>query len=251
VSFTAAAAVPLIAAAMHDGPTHVAAAIARCDDLLVEAETPVWQSFVLPPLAGLHAMAGRFGLARELLARARGQRREFADRGTIVTSWSWYAASVELLAGMPAKAEQILAEAITTLRSTTNREWLAANLALLAEALYLQGRYEESLGASSEALATASSDHLYAVARASSVHAKSLARTGNAGEAEAVVLAGMERLSTTDALGERARASAAAAEVFAVAGADQDARDHREEALELFAEKGDVASAAALAGSPS
>jgi DNA-binding SARP family transcriptional activator/tetratricopeptide (TPR) repeat protein len=236
-----------VAAAMHDGPTHVEQAIARCEDLLIEAETPVWQSFVLPPLAGLHAMAGDFALSRDLLAQARSQRREFADTGTIVTSWSWYAASIELLAREPVAAEQILLEPVASLRATTNREWLAANLAMLGEALYLQGRYVESLAVSDEALANAHADYLYAASRATRVRAASMARTGSISEAKAVVLAGLARLERTDALGERARTSAAAAEIFALAGSPEQARAHRNEALRLFVEKGDVASAAALA----
>jgi DNA-binding SARP family transcriptional activator len=247
VGLTSVGALPLIAAAMHDGPTHVAQAIARCDELLIEVETPVWQSFVLPPLAGLHAMAGHFERSRELLAQARSGRREFADGGTIVTSWSWYAASVELSAQEPTAAEQILAEAIASLRATTNREWLAANLALLGEALYLQGRYEESLAASTEALAVAHAGYLYAVSRASRVRAKSLARMGSPDDAESIVLDAISRLEKTDALGERARTFAAASEVFALAGSDERSRALRDDALKLFDEKGDAASVAALA----
>jgi hypothetical protein len=247
VGLTAVGGIPLIAAAMHDGPTHVKEAIARCDELVIEAETPVWQSFVLPPLAGLYAMAGHFERSRELLAQARGQRREFADSGTIVTSWSWYAADVELLAQKPAVAEGILTDAIETLRATTNRDWLAANLALLGEALYLQKRYAESLAVSTEALANAHAEYLYAVSPASRVRAKSLAQTGSMDEAESAVLDAISRLEHTDALGERARTFAAAAEIFALAGPDQRSKALRNEALRLFDEKGDVASAAALA----
>ena len=166
-----------------------------------------------------------------------------------MTSWSWYAASVELLAREPTAGERILVEAIATLRGTTNREWLATNLALLGEALYLQGRYAESLAVSTEALATARADYLYAASPASRVRAKSLAQTGSTDDAESVVLDAISRLEKTDALGERARTFAAASEIFALAGSDERSRVHRDKALELFDEKGDVVSGAALAES--
>jgi DNA-binding SARP family transcriptional activator len=238
--FIQAAAVPLVATAMHEGPTPVEEALSRCEELLMEAETPVWQSFVLPHMAGLEAMAARFERARDLLELARSQRREFYDRGTIVTSWSWYAGLVELLAGEYGRAEAVLSESVAALRIANDRAWLSTNLALFAEALYSQGRYEDGLDASTEALSVAPSDYLFAQSRACRVHAKLLARATRMEEATAMIAEALTRLATTDALDERGQTSAAAGEVFALAG-DQVAEKRFSEALELAELKGNVA----------
>jgi DNA-binding SARP family transcriptional activator len=238
--FFPATAVPLIATAMNEGPTRVTEAIRRCDALLGEAETPVWQSFVLPHLAGLEAMAGHFAVAREQLELARNQRREFADAGTIVTSWSWYAGGVELLAGENERAEEIAAESVEALRTAGDPSWLGMNLALLADVLYRQGRYRDALDTSTEAVATAPMDCLWAQSRAQRVYAKSLARAGKLVEATSVVARLADSIRDTDAINERAHALAAAAEIFALAGSAKKSNRSRDGALALFGQKGNV-----------
>ena len=83
------------------GPTPVPGGDRALPVAAREAGTPVWQSFILPMLAGLEAMGGRFDEARTHLEAARLARQEFSDTGTIVTSWAAVAGEVELLAGSP------------------------------------------------------------------------------------------------------------------------------------------------------
>ncbi len=245
--FLSATSVSLLATAMHEGPIPAPEAMARCQALLADAETtPIWQSFVLPQLAGLEGMVGSFAHAREHLEEARANRREFADTGTIVTSWSWYAGLVELLAGDPERAEDIFAQSVEALRAGTDKAWLATSLAQLAEALYQQGRFDEALGTSSEAAAISQAEYLYARSRAQRVRAKSLARTGRLREAKSVALGTIELLAGSDALDERGRATAAAAEVFALGGSEDEANRYFADAISLFERKGNVICAAQL-----
>jgi DNA-binding SARP family transcriptional activator len=234
--------VTLEAAPLVYGPTPVSEAIEQCERLLAATETPVWASFVLPALAVLEAMAGRFDDSRLHLETARVGRAEFSDRGTIVTTWSAHAAMVELLADEPSRADELLAPSVDVLRAGSDASWLATNSAWLAEAQYRLGRFEEALASTELALAVVPRGYVFALAVAERVHAKALARVGRLDEAKAVGLAASARLAATDALWDRAETCAAVAEVLALSGEDAGARRSMAEALTLCERKGDVAS---------
>jgi tetratricopeptide (TPR) repeat protein len=234
----------LQAGAAYRGPTPVPEAIERCRSLLVEAGTPVWQSFILPMLAALEAMNGRFDEARTHLEDARLARQEFSDTGTIITSWAALAGEVELLAGNPEHAEVILATSCDALRAVGASEWLATNSALLGEALYRQGRFADALDASSAALSVAPPEHLTSRAVAWRVQAKSLARAGRVAEAQSLAAETIERLAEIEALDVLGEAYAASAEVHAVAGASDEADQDWKRAIDTFERKGNVVSAA-------
>jgi DNA-binding SARP family transcriptional activator len=238
----------LQAGAAYRGPTRVPEAIKRCRSLLVEAGTPVWQSFILPMLAALEAMDGRFDEARALLDDARLARQEFSDTGTIVTSWAALAGEVELLAGNPEHAEVILSTSCDALRAVGGGEWLATNSALLGEALYRQGRFVDALDASSAALAAAPPEHLTSRTVAWLVQAKALARAGRIAEAQALVAKTIQRLAEAEALDVLGEAYAASAEVHELAGASAEADRDWQRAVDAFERKGNVVSAARVRG---
>jgi len=188
----------------------------------------------------LEAMTGRFDAARSHLEEARLGRSEFSDRGTIVTSWTALAGEVELLAGNPARSEQLLAASCAVLRAGGDPEWLATNTAFLAEAVYEQERNAEALALSAESLSIAPKGHLTSRAVALRVQARALARAGRTREARALAAEMIELLEATDALNERAAAFAAAAEVHALAGDAAPAEESWQKAIELFEQKGNV-----------
>lgn len=234
----------LLAGAASRGPTPVPEAIARCHSLLGEAGTPVWQSFVLPMLAALESMAGQFDEARAHLEEARLARQEFADTGTIVTSWAGLAGEVELRAGNPERAAEILSVSCETLRAAGEREWLATNSALLAEALYRQERHADALEVSGSALEIAPPGHLTSRLIAQRVQAKALARAGHVAEALALAAQTVERLAATESPDEQGEVFAASAEVHVLAGAAPEAGRDWGRAIEAFERKGNVVSAA-------
>jgi DNA-binding SARP family transcriptional activator/tetratricopeptide (TPR) repeat protein len=234
----------MLAVATYRGTTAARDGILRCRTLLEDAGTPVWQSFILPMLAALEAMDGRFDEARGHLEEARLARQEFADSGTLVTSWSALAAEVELLAGDSERAESILAISRDALRAAGESEWLATNTALLAEALYRQGRFAEALTTSADALEVAPPTHLTSRAVARRVHAKSLARAGRLDEATTLAAETIALLANTDVLDEQGEALAASAEVHALSGRTAEAEQAWDDALAVLARKGNVASAA-------
>jgi tetratricopeptide (TPR) repeat protein len=242
--FAPGSALFMLAVAVYRGATPAREGIVRCRTLVEDAGTPVWQSFILPMLAALEAMDGRFDDARAHLAVARLARQEFADTGTLVTSWSALAAEVELLAGDPEGAESILMLSREGLRGAGETDWLATNTALLAEAQYRQRRFTEALATSREALEIAPPTHLTSLAVARRVHAKSLARAGRLDDATTLAAETIALLAPSDVLDEQAEALVASAEVHALAGRSGEAEGAWAAAIDAFERKGNVVSAA-------
>jgi DNA-binding SARP family transcriptional activator/tetratricopeptide (TPR) repeat protein len=230
----------LLAATALFGPMPVSEAIRRCHELLAEVASPGYRSFVLPPLAYLEAMAGRFPEAREHLEEARLGRREFSDPVTIASSWAHVAAWVELLAADAESAETILNEACETLRDTGDDAWLATNLSVLAEAVYRQGRFDESSALAREALVSAPADDDVTQSFARSVRAKALARIGKLAQAERLAREAVARREGTDRLDDRAQTLLALAEVLGLKGKTTEAAEALEQARALFEAKGNV-----------
>ena len=97
---------------------------------------------VLQPLAGLHAMEGRFDEARALLAASDAA---FEELGlTLSSAVSHHAAMVELLAGDPVAAERCLRKGYAALEEMGERAVLSTTAAFLGQALLAQGRDEEA-----------------------------------------------------------------------------------------------------------
>jgi DNA-binding SARP family transcriptional activator len=233
----------LLAAVAHKGSLPAPEAIQRCNELLGEAAGPASRSFLLPPLACLEAMTGRFDDARSHLEEAQRGRSEFSDPTTIATSWAYSAAWVELLAGEPEAAEAILDEACRTLRSIGDDAWLATNLAVLADAVYRQGRYLESASLSKEALAVAPLDDRVAQSLTRSARAKALARSRKFAEAERLAREAVAMRESSQKLNDHAEALLALAEVLGLSGKSTDAAEALEQARALFEAKGNVVAA--------
>jgi hypothetical protein len=238
-STSGAADVRLAGAAML-GPTPVADAIGLCEELLAEAETPVWASFIQPFLAVLLAMQGRFEAARAALEAARVGRAEYADPGTLDTSWALFAAEVEVRAGELAAAERILEGAAGRLRSTGDAEWIATNGAVLAGLRLRQERDREALALADAALAGVPAAHLTVSTIGRRARAVALARLDRHEEALAEAQRNVDELDRADALVEQARARAALAEVLERSGRRAEADERRAEAAALLERKGDV-----------
>ncbi|HEX4526261.1 MAG TPA: AAA family ATPase, partial [Gaiellaceae bacterium] len=232
----------LLAVSAYRGPTPAGEAIARCERLLLDAPTPVWESFILPSLAAVEAMAGRFDSAREHLDEARVGRQEFSDSGTIATSWSAISAEVELLAGDPERAAAILLGSCQVLREAGEIEWLATNTAFLGEAQYRQGLFEEALSSSSFALTIAPAAHLTSLSVARRVKAKALARLGKHRDAVELAIEALRLLEHADVLDERGETLVACAEALALSGDDEAASKRWAEAVFVFDQKGNSVS---------
>jgi Flp pilus assembly protein TadD len=120
--------------------------------------------------------------------------------------------------------------------------------ALLANALYLQGRDDEALELSERSRDAAGADDLLAQVQWRTARAKPLARAGRGAEAETLAREALGLVRTTDFPAARAETAMDLAEVLCLDGRGAEAFQYVREALALYEQKGwRVAAAAARA----
>jgi ATP/maltotriose-dependent transcriptional regulator MalT len=231
-----------IASALCQGPTPVPVAIARCEEIVdtLGADRPT-QALSLRPLANLHAMAGRFDVAWELLAESEAIH---ADLGVSLHAAVVHdEARIALLAGQPARAEAALRLGCEQLEAMGERALLATTAAMLAQVLLAQEHDEEAWVLTDTAEAAAAPDDLSAELLCGSVRAQLLARRGDIAEAERLIADAVGRAARTDWIVEHADALMARAAVLRVAGQEDVANVTVRQAAELYERKGNVVAA--------
>jgi DNA-binding SARP family transcriptional activator len=220
------------------GPAPVADAIAACEAFRALAvPSPAATASTLNPLALLHAMAGDFAVAGELLAEAGAILHEL---GGLIGDVSHLEASVRMLAGQPDLAEAALRTGVETLSAVSGVH--ATTTAMLAQAVYAQGRVEEAGELCRTIDASAVADDILTRAVWHGTQAKVLAHEGRADEAEALARAAVALVEPTDLLSHRGDAMLDLADVLRTCGRGGDAE--RASAAALYERKGNVAAAA-------
>jgi hypothetical protein len=234
-----ARAADVLATALLWGPTPVADAIPRCEELLTTAERkePL-RANVLAALAGLRALEANFDEARRLRAEAA---EIYSDLGLtlLLGGLREISAQIEILAGDRAAAERELRTAIELLAgwdTALETGWLAA-------VLVDQGRNEEARAAAELARDTASTDVLTEVAWRGAL-ARVEATAGNLDLALTLAREGADMAALTDGLAMRAETLLDLAAVLAAAGETEAAARATREAADLYEQKGRVYSAA-------
>jgi tetratricopeptide (TPR) repeat protein len=224
------------------GPTPVEEAIRRCEEFreLVSA-SPIATASTLNPLAVLHAMKGEFEVAQQLLDEAGELLRELGGIGSGV---SHLEAFVRLLAGEPALAEPRLRADVETLTAMNADATLATTTALLAQAVYAQGRTEEAgeLCRETERRAAAEDTMTQVIWRG--VQAKVLAEAGHCEQAEALAREAVALAEPSDLLLHRGDAMLDLAEVLRMCDRAEAADGAARTAFELYELKGNAAAAA-------
>jgi class 3 adenylate cyclase/tetratricopeptide (TPR) repeat protein len=156
---------------------------------------------------------------------------------------SHYSGSTYLLAGDPAAAERRLRWGFRVLAGGAEKAVRSLVAALLAEALYLQGRLDECERFVVISRKTAASDDAWSQTQCDSVGAKVLARRGETDRAEELARLAVARAEDTDSPELRGNALLDQAEVLTIAGRSADAPPMVERALRLYDVKGNRASA--------
>jgi DNA-binding SARP family transcriptional activator len=223
------------------GPTPVDEAILRCEEFReVVRASPIATASTLNPLALLHAMKGEFELAEPLLAEAGTILHELGGLGSVV---SHLEAFVRLLAGQPELAEAPLRADVATLSSMNGRSALATSTALLAQAVYAQGRVREAeeLCRTAERCAAAEDTLTQVIWRG--VLAKILAGDGRCDEAEALAREAVALVEPTDLLSARGDAMLGLADVLRICDRREEADREIQAALALYELKGNAAAA--------
>jgi tetratricopeptide (TPR) repeat protein len=222
-------------------------AIRRCEAFRDRVSaSPVAVAWMVNPLASLHAMRGDFAQAHACLDAANAVLRELAGWSGFV---SHHEALVQLLAGRPERAEQPLRAGLKKLEATDDRGLLATTAAMLAQALYAQGRFGDAGEQCALAEAEAAGDDIVTQVIWRGVRAKLLARDGDREAAVALAREAVALIEPTDLLTHRADALLDLAEVVG----NPAYHDIAQAALSLYEQKGNavgVARARALLGRP-
>ena len=232
-----------IASSLFFGPTPVATAIDRCEAIRSEVgDNLLAVATVLEPLAGLHAMEGRFDEARALLATSNAT---FGELGlSLHSAVSHHTAMVELLAGDPAAAERCLRKGYAALDQMGDRNLLSTTAAFLGEALLAQDRDEEAEHFARVSAELAADDDLLSQAVWRGVQASILARRGELAEAERMARDAVALAERTDFLNHRAEAHVVLGTVLGQKDRSEQARDALAVALSLYERKGNLVAAA-------
>ena len=228
--------VPLV---VWGGPTPVPEAIGKCHSVLERADGDrKAMSTAMFVMAKLEAMRGRFDEARQLIDRAHAILEEVAIpvwlSGPLTQMHGW----VEVLAGEPVEAEPSLRRGVEVLREIGELSWLSTVAAILAEALYAQGREEDAdefVRISEEA---AGSEDAYSQGLVRSIRSKILARRGELDAAVDLARDAVAILEPTDFLFLQGFSRLSLGEVLLAAGRTDEARAALGEAEALCGAKG-------------
>jgi DNA-binding SARP family transcriptional activator/tetratricopeptide (TPR) repeat protein len=225
------------------GPMPAPDAIRLSEQILAD---PVQQqrnrASALRALAGLKAMVGAFGEARELVDAHKTIVQELGLRVTAASSAETYGI-VEMLAGDPGAAERELALGYGLLEEIGETQNFPDLAAKLADALYVQGQDDQALELSKVSEAATAPDDRSAGVQWRAVRAKLLARGGEPAAAEPLAREAVALADETDFTVLRADASMDLAEVLRTAGRENESRPFVAQALELYERKGNVVAA--------
>ncbi|HUP31472.1 MAG TPA: adenylate/guanylate cyclase domain-containing protein [Gaiellaceae bacterium] len=234
----------VLAQALYWGPLPAPAAEARCRALLDEAGAdPAVRAGVTSSLAGLRAMQGFADEALRMYAESCALHRELGLRFRAAVT-AVVGAEIAVLADDPALAEAELRAAYETLTEMGELGARAAIAAAFAELLSTQRLDQEAAELAHVVAAIADPEDVYAQTLRGVVSAKLLARDGSVAEAKVTIRAALDRASQTDFPALRATTLVAAAEVAALDGGEEIARNLLEEAESVYSAKGNVVAAA-------
>jgi class 3 adenylate cyclase/tetratricopeptide (TPR) repeat protein len=199
------------------GPIHADEGIRRCERLRVlVGASPVSAAWVANALAPLHAMRGEFETADRLVQEANATIHQFRS---LSASVSHMEAMVRMHAGQPALAERALRSDVEALRSMSEGGLLATSSAMLAQALYAQGRHHEAQEWCAVAAGAGAPDDILTQVIWRGVEAKILAHEGHAEAAETLAREAVDLVQDTDLLLWRGDAMLDLAEVLRLSSA--------------------------------
>jgi class 3 adenylate cyclase/tetratricopeptide (TPR) repeat protein len=231
-----------LASAALVGPTRVPPAISWCTTILDHLRADRRSlALSMRPLAGLHAMAGRFDVAAELFAESR------AIHDTLGVGMHAAVAQDEALVALaaddPRGAEALLLPGLERLEAIGERAFLATTAGILAIALIEQDRDDEAWDLTRTTEEAAAEDDLSPHILWRMARARLLARRGERSDAERLSREAVALAARTDWLVDRGDALMVHGEVLAACGQDDAASAAIREALELYSRKGNVAAA--------
>ena len=232
-----------ICVALRRGPTPADEGLERIEEIgLRNEQSRALETVCLVSRAGLEAMLGRFDVARGLLAKATASAQQLGREVLIDAHIRVAAADVELLAGEPEAAEELLRLSCGRLEQIGELGFLASTVPSLVEAVLAQGRTDEALELSDrwrpEDLTVPEDVDAQVAWRR--VRAMALSRLGQLDEAERLAREAIDTAATTDFTELHASALAVLGEVLRLSGRAQESTAALEQAVTLFEAKGNL-----------
>jgi DNA-binding SARP family transcriptional activator len=232
-----------IAAASFYGPTPVPEGVERCQKLLDETTDRVGRAHVLVYLGGLHGLAERLEDAFALLAEAETIYRDLGETYDLADNCGRIRGRLHLMSGDPESAEQVFRECCETFETAHDEAAISSVAAELGQALYRQERYAEAESWARFAEEHAPAGDIAAQFSWRALRGKLRAKEGLATEGEAILLDALRIVDRTDALTHRGEVLLDLAHVLSSAERYGEAAQRIQQAVELFALKGDEATA--------
>jgi predicted ATPase/DNA-binding SARP family transcriptional activator/class 3 adenylate cyclase len=226
------------------GPAAVPEAIARCEQVLDVVDGNLYhEAVVTSVIALLEAMRGDMERGRKASGQAR-QMMETLREGSVLTVVPVFLGRFELLVGDTEAAERELRLEHELLEKLGERFYRSSVSALLAEALYAQGRLDEAETLTATAAGLAGKDDVEAQMLWRCVRAKVLTQKGDVDGAEVLAREAVGAARSTDSDQALGDALVVLAQVFESSGRSAEAASVLAEAIDLYERKGSVAFAA-------
>jgi tetratricopeptide (TPR) repeat protein len=224
------------------GPTPVGQMLEWGRRVLEEKAGTAIEAYARGVMAMAHAMRGERDEAEAATDRSIEILEEFG--GAVMLAAAHVPGYIRLLLGDPVGAEATLRPGIQILERMGERGFLSTTAALLAEALYRQGRDDEAAEQARRCEELAAPDDIASQIGWRMVRARVLARRGRAGGAERLAREAVALVRETDHMIDLGGALQTLAEVLVTAGDREGSRAAAEEALAVHERKGNRAGAA-------
>jgi class 3 adenylate cyclase/tetratricopeptide (TPR) repeat protein len=226
-------------AGLH-GPLPVDEGRRQCEQILAESRGRLLvEAAGRAGIAFADAMQGRIEDARGQISASRSILKELGQRLNYGAT-SIDEGEIELMAGDPEAAERVMREGFELLESIGETGYLSTLAAQLAEAIYMQKRYEEAERFSEISEQNAAPEDLASQASWRSARAAVLAQRGDAAKAEGLAREAVDIARRTDHLNLHAGSLLAFADVLAIRGRPAQAIQVIEEARVLYDRKGNL-----------
>ena len=226
------------------GPTPVVTALERIEEIERQSEgARRLQAGALRFRAGLQAMRGEFGEARELIGTADRIAEELGLEVLRAAGILRMAGEIEFLAGDLPAAERFLRKANGMLERDKDWGHLASNAPLLADVLLAQGRADEAEPLIDAAAPWMIEDDNEAQILFRRARSRLAGERGEATNAEELARVAVERAGTGDEVNSHASALVCLADALELRERDEEASAALQDALGLYERKGNVVAA--------
>jgi class 3 adenylate cyclase/tetratricopeptide (TPR) repeat protein len=233
-----------IPGALWAGPTPADEGIRRCESIIEQARGDKKATASAMFSQGFfEACLGRFDEARGLFAQARVLLEELALPVWIAGPLTQCVGWAELLAGDPQTAESKLREGCDTLEAIGEVTLLSTVAAMLAEAIYAQGRYDEVDQFIELSELSAGAEDVFTHALSCSVRAKLLVRRGDVAQGLTLGREAVDLAESSDSLHLQWYALVGYAEVLGAADRASEAAATLRHAGRLAGQKGNLVAA--------